>query len=193
MLSYPKITLASASPRRRDLLMEAGFDIEVIPAQGVCERLHDEDLSPCELVEYNAKLKAEAVHTFQEDQWVLGADTLVFLDGVPLSKPANKQVAQQTLMQLSGRTHEVYTGVCLIGPKRSKLSVFHDCTKVTFHPFGAHQASTYLKQVNVSDKAGAYAIQEHGELLVEEIAGSRANVIGFPVERFQQIVKEVFA
>ena len=173
------IVLASASPRRRELLANAGvvFEVVVSPA----EEIHDASMKPHVLCELNATLKAAAVASIRPDATVIGSDTLVFIDDLPLGKPADLDEAREMLRRLSGRTHQVCTGVCVIHPGGVR-DVFHDVTDVTFRPLDAAAIDTYLPLANPLDKAGAYGIQESGELIIAGIRGSFENVMGLPVE-----------
>ncbi len=174
------IVLASSSPRRRELLEKAGvvFEVVVSPA----EEIHDPGLKPDVLCELNASLKAEAVAGVRPDAVIIGSDTLVFIDEIPLGKPADLNEAREMLRRLSGRTHRVCTGVCVIHPGGRK-DVFHDITEVTFHPLDDAAISNYFSKANPLDKAGAYGIQESGELIVAGIRGSFENVMGLPVDK----------
>ena len=117
------------------------------------------------------------------DALVLGADTLVCLDTALFGKPATLEEAYQMLERLQGRTHQVVTGICLLHLRKHRQAVFAESTAVTFHPLDDAQNRRYLNRVNPLDKAGAYAIQEEGDLIVEKIVGSYTNVVGLPVER----------
>ncbi len=171
--------LASSSPRRSELLARAGviFEIVVSPA----EEIHDASLKPDALCELNASLKAEAVARVMPDATVIGADTLVFIDDLPLGKPLDLADARAMLRRLSGRTHRVCTGVCVIYPGGERNS-FHDLTEVVFRELDDAAIDEYFARVNPLDKAGAYGIQEHGERIIAEIRGSFENVMGLPVD-----------
>jgi len=145
----------------------------------------DDQLSPMELCQLNAHRKAHSVAKKNPDALVLGADTLVFLNGKVFGKPRNMNEARQMLSQLQGKTHTVVTGVSLIQQRTHREKLFAVATEVTFHPLGREQVRNYLKQIDPLDKAGAYAIQEHGDLIVSEIAGSYSNVVGLPLERLR--------
>ena len=119
------------------------------------------------------------------DALVLGADTLVFLDREIFGKPRDLADAQRMLKQLSGRTHQVITGVCLMYLRGHREGIFAVSTDVTFKLLTEEQISHYLSKINPLDKAGAYAIQEFGELIVAEISGSFSNVVGLPLERLK--------
>ncbi len=147
--------------------------------------VHHGELTAREIAQVNAYRKARAVAKKFPDALVLGADTLVYLDTLLMGKPGSMEHAYQMLEQLQGRTHEVVTAVCLLNLRNHRQRVFVEVTNVTFRPLDAVRIRRYLGKVNVLDKAGAYAIQEEGDLIVEKIAGSYTNVVGLPVERLQ--------
>lgn len=173
-----KIVLASGSPRRAELLARAGVVFEVVPSPA--EEIHDESMDPEKLCEANAVLKAAAVAADFSDRVVIGADTLVFIDGRVLGKPKNLEEARGMLRLLSGRTHRVCSGVCVVFPG-GRQEVFHELTAVTFRVLDDASVDDYFSLVNPLDKAGAYGIQEHGERIVAGIEGSFDNVMGLPV------------
>lgn len=172
------ILLASSSPRRRELLARAGLVFEVVSSPA--EEIHDDAMEPWRLCEENARLKAHPVALENPDRLVIGADTLVFSGGRALGKPRDMQQAREMLRALSGKTHCVCTGVCLIFPD-GPIELLHEVTEVDFREFGDDVIEAYFAKVNPLDKAGAYGIQEHGEMLVSEIRGSFENVMGLPV------------
>lgn len=174
------IVLASSSPRRRELLEKAGISFEIMASPA--EEIHDASMKPHVLCELNATLKAAAVAEKRPDATVIGSDTLVFIDDMPLGKPKDMDEARAMLRRLSGRTHQVCTGVCLIYPGGGK-NIFHDLTDVTFLPLDDAAIDGYFSRVDPLDKAGAYGIQECGELIVSEIRGSFENVMGLPVAK----------
>lgn len=133
------------------------------------------------LCEHNARLKAQAVAGDHPQAVVIGADTLVWIDDTALGKPSDLDEARRMLEMLSGRSHSVCTGVCLCLPGGG-IEVFHTITMVAFHELDDRSISEYLSLVHTLDKAGGYAIQEHGERIVREIAGSYSNVVGLPVD-----------
>jgi septum formation protein len=167
------IILASASPRRRELMERAGVVFEIMHSPA--EEIHDASIPPERLCEMNAALKAEAIAGIRPDATVIGADTLVFIDGEPLGKPADPDEARAMLRRLAGRAHFVCTGVCVIFPD-GRREVFHDTTEVDFLPLDEAAIG------NPFDKAGAYGIQEYGERIISGIRGSYENVMGLPVE-----------
>jgi septum formation protein len=173
--------LASGSPRRSELLRSLGVRFEVIPSKA--EELHDASIGVGKLCELNAERKATEVAERYREATVLGADTLVTLNGKLFGKPADISMAQAMLRELSGRTHDVITGVCLVHRAAGMCSVFHEVTRVTFKRLSDSVVETYVSTVPILDKAGAYGIQERGEMLVEKVDGSYSNVVGLPVER----------
>lgn len=180
-MSLPPLILASASPRRTELFSQLELIFRVVPSDA--DELHDDQLTACELARLNAYRKARAVAEKFPDALVLGADTLVYLETQLFGKPRDLLEARRMLNQLQGRTHQVVTGVCLIGMGAGRRRVFAESTAVRFKPLRAEEIERYLALINPLDKAGAYAIQESGESLVEEISGSYSNVVGLPMER----------
>jgi septum formation protein len=177
----PPLVLASASPRRVELLRQLTLEFKVVP--GDMPEIHHEHLTAGELSQINAYRKARSVAKKCPDALVLGADTLVTLDTALFGKPATLEAAYQMLERLQGRTHLVVTGVCLLHLRSHRQAVFAESTAVTFHPLDGVKIRRYLNRVNPLDKAGAYAIQEEGDLVVEKIEGSYTNVVGLPLER----------
>ncbi|HAO77396.1 MAG TPA: septum formation protein Maf [Verrucomicrobia subdivision 3 bacterium] len=183
-MKRPLLILASASPRRAELLKLLRVKFRIIPSDAT-EVAH-EHLTPLEICQLNAHRKARAVAKKIPDALVIGADTLVFLDNKILGKPRNLADARRMLARLQGRTHQVVTGVSLIHLRAHRERVFAISTDVLFHPLDAGQIRDYLSRINPLDKAGAYAIQESGERIVSEISGSYSNVVGLPVERLRE-------
>jgi septum formation protein len=180
-VKLPPFILASASPRRAELLQQLKLDFEVVPSDA--KEVFDDNLSPLELCQLNAHRKARAVAKKDPDALVLGADTLVFLDHHIFGKPKDIAGAKKMLLQLQGRTHQVVTGVSLIHLRQHREKIFAVSTDVMFRPLTPEQIDEYLAKINPLDKAGAYAIQENGEMIVSEISGSFSNVVGLPVEK----------
>ena len=148
--------------------------------------MHDDQLTAREISQLNAYRKARTVAKKFPDALVLGADTLVYLSTTLFGKPTDLEDAYRMLKQLSGRTHEVVTAICLLHLRPHRQRLFFDSTAVTFRQLDAVQIRHYLDQVNVLDKAGAYGIQEAGDLIIEKISGSYTNVVGLPVEKLRQ-------
>lgn len=184
--------LASASPRRRELLEQVGFSFEILPS--ACEEKVTAK-NPAAVVEELSRQKAEEVFArvadpasgqeTEEELTVVGADTVVAADGCILGKPRDEEEACRMLRQLQGRSHQVYTGVTLCVLRQGKKSVktFHECTEVTFYPLEEARIKSYVETGEPMDKAGAYGIQGRGALFVERIAGDYNNVVGLPVAR----------
>lgn len=183
------LILASGSPRRRELLSEMGVPYRVEAAD--CEELSRSDtLSCCQIAMANALAKAKAVAGKNVDSLVLGADTVVVCGGRLFGKPATEDEAVEMLRSLSGKVHEVITGVALCCGADAIQEVFAVTTLVTFKFLSDEVIFSYMQQVPVMDKAGAYAIQDHGEMIVEKIDGSLSNVIGLPVEELTSRLKK---
>lgn len=146
------------------------------------EEIHDASIPLAVLCEQNAELKAQAVAATYPEATVIGADTLVWIDGEPLGKPRDINEAREMLRKLSGRDHTVCTGVCVI-ESNDRIKRFHDLTTVRFHLLDDALLEAYLAKTNPLDKAGAYGIQDHGEMIVAGIEGSFDNVMGLPVAK----------
>jgi len=172
-----RLILASGSPRRRDMLRKVGLEFDVIPSPA--KELHDELMPLDQLCEENARLKALAVAQDYPEATVIGADTLVYIDQTPLGKPRSKEEAAAMLMRLSGRTHQVCTGVCIA--RAGEVDSFHAITEVVFKKLSEKIIRDYMAKVDVMDKAGSYAVQEHGEMIIEQVRGDYDNVVGLPV------------
>ena len=183
-----RVILASGSPRRRELLAAAGLSFEVIPSPA--EEIHDASLGMKGLCEENARLKAAAVAAHHPEAVVIGADTLVFLDGQPLGKPKDMAEAARMLRSLSGFVHDVCTGVCICEPG-GKVRTIHAVTEVVFRTLDEVTISEYLAKTSPLDKAGAYGIQDHGDMIVQRIVGSYENVMGLPVEDVLDALAEI--
>lgn len=182
-MKLPPLILASASPRRCELLRELGIEFAVIPAD--ITESNSEHLSPAELCQLNAHRKARMVAKKHPDQLVLGVDTMVCLGTTIFGKPADLADARRVLNQLQGKTHEVVSGVCLVCLRSHRERLFAISTRVTFRPLSQEEIDRYLAAINPLDKAGAYAIQEKGDMIIKEISGSYSNVVGLPLERLR--------
>jgi septum formation protein len=182
----PRLILASASPRRRELLAQLGIPFEVVVAN-VTEH-EDSSTDPRVMVAHNAALKADWVAERNPDAIVLGADTTVFIDQHALNKPGDLNEARDMLRRLSGRTHTVFTGLAL---RRTRDGLKIDdgaASEVTFKPLDEHAIEDYLSRVHTLDKAGGYGIQEHADLIVAGYTGSFSNIVGLPLETTKQIL-----
>lgn len=171
------IILASASPRRRELLEQIGCKFEVITSNA--DEITDAGLEPHQLVVENAHLKAAAVAAEHPEYPVLGSDTVVSLDGHIYGKPRDKEHAREMLKAFSGRTHQVITGIVLAW--KGKFWQAWETTEVVFSPLSADQIDAYIATGEPADKAGAYAIQGRAAVFVDGIRGSYSNVVGLPL------------
>lgn len=178
------IILASKSPRRRELLKYITTDFTAVSSD-VDEALPD-GISPSDAVLYLSKIKAEPFRN--DNDIVIGADTVVSIDGKILGKPCDKAEARQMLKSLSGREHSVFTGITVI--KGTKEKSFYTETKVRFFELSDDDISNYIETGEPMDKAGAYGIQGLGSLLVEKIDGDYFNVVGLPVSKLNKVLKE---
>ncbi|RLD89796.1 MAG: septum formation protein Maf [Bacteroidetes bacterium] len=179
------IVLASASPRRRQLLQELGIRFRVQPKK--VEENFDEQLAPVQVAEYLSELKARAFakEELEEKTIVITADTVVTIDGMILGKPKDPANAREMLQQLSGRSHQVITGVTLRSAE--KMKTFSVSTKVFFKELSNEEIEYYITRFKPFDKAGAYGIQEWiGHAAIERIEGSYFNVMGLPVHRLYE-------
>jgi septum formation protein len=186
MAGSPKLILASASPRRRELLASLGVLFEVVPAEVVEHEAADSE--PRAMVRHNAALKAEWVAARRPEALVLGADTTVYVNGQVLNKPRDLAEARAMLLLLSGRPHTVYTGLA-VRRGCDRLAIDDGvATEVIFKLLDHKIIDRYFSLVNPLDKAGAYAIQEGTELIIDGWTGSYTNVVGLPVEETKQIL-----
>ena len=183
------LVLASESPRRRELLAKLGvpFEIRTLP---VCE-YRQGDFPPCELPVRNAGLKAACVAARYPQNVVLGADTVIVFGDRIIGKPADAADAKRTLLELAGTTHSVVTGLALLRACDDTRILWSETTRVTFKAYSAAVADEYMRFVNVLDKAGSYAIQEHGDMLVDRVEGDVDNVIGLPLGRLKRELAEL--
>lgn len=172
-----KLILASASPSRRMLLEQAGLDFEVV-VSGVDE-IVPPDYTPAQTVEALARRKGEAVQALRPEAPIIAADSVVSIDGLILGKPKDDEAAKATLRRLSGRTHQLVTGVCLLA--EGKRDVFHHVTQVTFYPLTEEEIAEYVALGESRGRAGAYGIEGIGVVLVQSIQGDYPNIVGLPV------------
>jgi septum formation protein len=183
---HARLLLASASPRRRELLARLRVPFRVVTADVV---EHEEAATdPRRMVAHNAALKADWVAARHPGDFVLGADTTVCIDGRALNKPADPDEARAMLRCLSGRTHTVFTGIALRCAATGGRWDDIVASQVTFKPLTEAIITAYLAQVHTLDKAGGYAIQEHGDLIIAAQTGSLSNIIGLPLEATKQIL-----
>lgn len=194
-----KVVLASASPRRRELLKNLFAEFEVIPAKG-SERYTEH--GPEKIVQQLALQKASEIErvlfgqensALRSDTLVIGADTVVVFKGQILGKPVDAAHAKEMLQMLAGNVHQVYTGVALMlvlhGQRR--CMEFAECTNVRFYPMTAQEIEAYVRSGEPMDKAGAYGIQGLGGRFVQGIEGDYQNVVGLPVAKLYQVLKKI--
>ncbi len=186
-----KIILASQSPRRAQLLRESGFTQIIIKPTDIDETVPPE-ISVRNAAEYLASKKAMFAQQFiTQNEIVLAADTIVIRGKKMYNKPENREHAFRILRELSGKTHEVVTGVCLIG--QGKEISFSETTKVSFEKMSGEEIDFYITNYTPFDKAGAYGVQEWiGHCKINKIIGSYANVMGLPVHRVYEILAMSF-
>ena len=181
--------LASASPRRVELMRRMGLRFEIRPTH--VEEDDSGSAGPVEMVLENAKLKASTLSDLEPDALVLGSDTTVALGERVLSKPTDMEDARCMLQMLSGRTHAVYTAVALFWKLGSLAHVFFECSQVSFHELDDARINQYFKLVDPLDKAGAYGIQVGREMIVKSVEGSVENVMGLPIQRLALTMEEL--
>lgn len=210
-----KIILASQSPRRQEILSLGGYEYKVCVSSAE-EQIPPEELenlTPQELVEKLARVKAEDVYRRScsknmeastpdnqaadsvEEITVIGADTVVAVDGCVLGKPKTEDEAKQMLARLSGRTHDVFTGVCILWtnpdmPAEIQGNTFHCHTKVTFYPMTDEEINNYVATGDCMDKAGAYGIQSGAAKYIQGIEGDYLNVVGLPLSKIYHVLNE---
>ncbi len=188
-LQQPELILASTSPRRRAMLRAVRA-----PFRSVAVSYREDNQSgrrPHTLVMRHARAKAAAAAQGLRRGVVVGADTLVWLDGQALGKPRTPLEAQAMLQRLQGRTHAVYTGMALYDARSRRWRVAYVRTLVTMRPLSAHDIRRYLTLIDPLDKAGAYAIQEAGGIVVARIRGCFYNVLGFPVATLEEMLRSL--
>ncbi len=190
MDNLPPVILASASPRRSQLLASMDIEFEVVPSH-VEELIDGYDFIP-DLCEANARIKAEPIADMHPECLVIAADTMVYLEDTLFGKPTDIDDAHRMLTRLQGRTHQVTTGVSLIYHNEKISKSFSVITNVTFLSLDAGQISEYLAKIDPLDKAGGYAIQEHKQMIAKRVSGSVSNVVGLPVERLKEELNNLF-
>lgn len=185
----PKIILASASPRRAELLYQIGVKFELVPSQ-IEERPHPDEAPP-DYITRIARAKVIAVARQQEAGLIIGADTVVVLDGRLLGKPVDNQEAKSMLKQLSGRWHAVMTGVALYDVESRHEVADYEKTLVKFAQLTDREIDWYVHTGEPKDKAGAYGVQGLGGLFVDEIAGNYYNVVGLPIPLVYRLARRL--
>lgn len=183
----PRLVLASASPRRRQLLAEHGYAFTVAPAD--VEEIAPPHLTPREVVLWNARSKAHAIARERPEEIVLGVDTLVAFKGRIFGKPRDLDEAFAMVSELNGRSHEVFSGVCIARLATGEERTFTEATRVHFRHLSDVQLRAYLTRIGPLDKAGAYAAQDDRGELIERVEGSFTNVIGLPMEALAEAME----
>ena len=184
-----KIVLASASPRRSSLLESVGLKFEVVVSR--TEETNHPEMAPTRLVVDNALGKArEVAARVAPESVVIGADTIVYLDGKVLGKPKSMADAREMLCRLSGRTHQVFTGLAVVSRSDDKEITDVEVTDVTFRKLGDSDIDDYLRVVSPMDRAGAYTVDGVGSLLVERFEGCFYNVLGLPMVALDRLLGE---
>ena len=185
-----KFILASSSPRRRELLLrlQTPFDI-ILP--DVDESVIPPEGSPETYCTALAELKANDISQHYPNNLVIGSDTIVVLDNNIMGKPQDKKMAHNMLQTLSGKTHHVYTGVCLKWSDKNIHHLFAEITMVTFRELSEEDINHYIESCPPYDKAGSYGIQDWSAVFVKEIKGCYDNVVGFPISRFYEELKKL--
>lgn len=187
--SEPRIILASSSPRRAALLRQIGIEFELAPSQ-VGERPHPDE-APADYITRIARAKVIAVARAREAGLVLGADTVVVLEGRLLGKPEDEADARRMLRQLAGKWHAVMTGVALYDVATRREAADYDKTLVKFAQLTDREIEWYTRTGEPMDKAGAYGIQGLGGLFVDEIAGNYYNVVGLPLPLVYRLARQL--
>lgn len=190
MVNLPQIILASKSPRRQELLKLMDIDFRVVLKE--VDESYPDGLAPAEIALYIAQKKAEAFDEDINDEVVLTADTIVCIDGEILGKPDDAEHAIAMLHKLSGKVHQVYTGVCLL--YKGRYNKFYDMSEVFFRKLTDEEIRSYVTEYQPFDKAGSYGIQQRiGLIGIERINGSYTNVVGLPTEKVYQQLKAIVA
>jgi len=185
-----KLVLASSSPRRKQMLKELAVRFSVVHTSAD-EPPHTRGETPSAYVKKNAELKARAAARIVKNAFVIGADTVVVYRGLVLGKPLSLNDAFDYMHLLNGRTHAVYTGLCIADTSGNSVLRAYEKTKVTFRKLTEDEIRQYLARINPLDKAGAYAIQAQGALIVAGITGCYYNVVGFPIARLEEMLLQL--
>ena len=174
--------LASKSPRRKNILRQIGLDFEIIPSN-----IHEDlelNFGPRKFAEYWSEQKAKAISKKHKNKIVIGADTIVYLNGEILGKPKNKEESFNMLNKLSGNTHKVVTGVSIAYNENNILRTFSETTRVTVRTIPAEAIQYYIDNYSTLDKSGSYGIQDWFSVWIKKIDGCYYNVMGLPISKF---------
>ncbi|CAH2214261.1 Maf family protein [Tepidibacter aestuarii] len=185
------IVLASASPRRKELLFNLNLNFEIMKSD-IDEFVNEKDTPESVAMSLSFQKAIDIANKTSRNSIVIGADTIVVFDGKILGKPKDEQDAFNTLKQLSGKYHKVITGICTLRLSDNKKIVDYEVTKVKMREFSEDEIKRYIKTAEPMDKAGSYGIQGYGSLLVEKIDGDYSNVVGLPVSKLGQILYRHF-
>lgn len=181
-MSSSFVILASSSPRRENILKQIGIDFEIIPSN-ICEDA-ELNLGPRKFVQYWSEKKAKVISKKNKDKIVIGADTIVYLNGKILGKPKDKEESYKMLTNLSGKTHKVLTGVSIAYKEKNILRTFSQMTKVTVRDIPKNDILYYIDNYYTLDKAGSYGIQDWFSIWIKKIDGCYYNVMGLPLSKF---------
>jgi septum formation protein len=185
----PALVLASASPRRRDLLRRDGYTFTVLAPE--VEEIAPPDLTPAEVTLANARLKAQAIARLQPDAVVIGADTIVAFEGEIFGKPRDLDHAREMIRRLNGRVHEVWSGVWLIRGDTGRETGFNEVTRVRFRELADDDLHAYHARIGPLDKAGAYAAQDDRGELIDSVEGCFDNVVGLPMKSLARALERL--
>lgn len=186
-----KLILASASPRRQELMQNLGLTFTV-DVSGADESAIPQDLPPSLYVQELAALKCASVASGYKSGLVIGADTVVLFNGQILGKPIDSADARHTLSSLSGHTHAVYTGIAVCDAATGKMVTAAECTRVTFGKLSDAEIDAYIASGEYADKAGSYGVQGRAGRFVSHIEGDFFNVVGLPVYRLKCLIRDEF-
>ncbi|MCT4508339.1 MAG: Maf family protein [Tepidibacter sp.] len=185
------IVLASASPRRKEILFNLNLDFEIMKSD-IDEFINDRDTPEAIAMSLSFQKAMDIANKTSRNSVVIGADTIVVLDEEILGKPKNEQEAFDTLNRLSGKYHKVITGISILNIEDNKKIVDYEVTKVKMREFSEDEIKRYIKTTEPMDKAGSYGIQGYGSLFIEKIDGDYFNVVGLPVSKLGQILYRHF-
>jgi septum formation protein len=185
-----RFVLASNSPRRRQLLSEAGYDFRVVRPPWPEPTSSEVNRNATEFAQAASYFKARSAASLNRSQVILAADTVVARDGRIYGKPVDRQDARRILLSLSGTTHEVITGVTVLDPRSARRVITMDRTAVTMRRMSSEELEAYLDSGEWQDKAGSYGIQDIGDKFVERISGSFSNVVGLPMELVADLLEQ---
>tara|TARA_B100000676_G_scaffold308141_1_gene368239 strand:- start:1269 stop:1844 length:576 start_codon:yes stop_codon:yes gene_type:complete len=182
--------LASKSPRRSKILINAGYKIKIIPSN-IDESKISETLNPEAYCVKLSKLKSKDIAMKYKNHTIIGADTIVYIKNKILNKPKNFNEAKKMLTNLSNNTHKVLTGVSIINIDLRINVSFYDTTKVTFYKLSENEINDYINKFKPYDKSGSYGIQDGSNIFIKKIVGSYENIMGFPISKFNQLIKKI--